>query len=546
MQKKELLKRIFSLGLAAALLLPTAAQAAYSDTSGHWAEGAIDKWSGSYGILSGYEDGTFRPDNTITRGAFAGIMSRFLQYQAEADRKTFSDIQGEYWESAILKLNAAGVYLGTDGKALVNHDITRQQAVTMIARAFGIPETAGTLPYADAGSIAEYAKGYLMTMQQRGYITDVGSDQMFRPTAAITRAEVVNILNNMIAVLVQNQNEFSENVHGNLMVNGTNGANLKGMDISGDLIIAPGVSGTVTLTDVTVQGQIQNLGKAAVERTTTPVPVPEEPSHNTEPEEPSVPEEPKDYFMYNGQKISIDPELEKNELTASDFYWDENGRLVYSGGKFDTRFGIDVAAYQNRNTTGDIDWDAVRQDGVDFAMVRVALRGTSTGVLYPDAFYAANIDGAMAAGIDTGVYIFSQAISVEEAVEEADYVISLLDGHKISGPVAFDWEMKDSTYRVYGTDPAVATAAAKAFCQRIEEAGYDAMVYVSKYVGYVKFDLSQLSDYQLWYPEYKYTTTSAEKVYPSFYYQMDYWQYSDKTSINGLGGRVDTNIQFLR
>ncbi len=546
MQKKELLKRIFSLGLAAALLLPTAAQAAYSDTSGHWAEGAIDKWSGSYGILSGYEDGTFRPDNTITRGAFAGIMSRFLQYQAEADRKTFSDIQGEYWESAILKLNAAGVYLGTDGKALVNHDITRQQAVTMIARAFGIPETAGMLPYADAGSIAEYAKGYLMTMQQRGYITDVGSDQMFRPTAAITRAEVVNILNNMIAVLVQNQNEFSENVHGNLMVNGTNGANLKGMDISGDLIIAPGVSGTVTLTDVTVQGQIQNLSKAAVERTTTPVPVPEEPSHNTEPEEPSVPEEPKDYFMYNGQKISIDPELEKNELMASDFYWDENGRLVYSGGKFDTRFGIDVAAYQNRNTTGDIDWDAVRQDGVDFAMVRVALRGTSTGVLYPDAFYAANIDGAMAAGIDTGVYIFSQAISVEEAVEEADYVISLLDGHKISGPVAFDWEMKDSTYRVYGTDPAVATAAAKAFCQRIEEAGYDAMVYVSKYVGYVKFDLSQLSDYQLWYPEYKYTTTSAEKVYPSFYYQMDYWQYSDKTSINGIGGRVDTNIQFLR
>ena len=106
--------------LAAALLcaaaLTGAASAAYTDTAGHWAEGAIDRWSGEYGILRGYEDGSFRPDDTITRGAFAGILDRFLRYQAEAAPDTFSDTAGDYWESPILKLNAAGVYLGNNGR----------------------------------------------------------------------------------------------------------------------------------------------------------------------------------------------------------------------------------------------------------------------------------------------------------------------------------------------------------------------------------------------------------------------------------------------
>ena len=85
--------------LAAALLcaaaLTGAASAAYTDTAGHWAEGAIDRWSGEYGILRGYEDGSFRPDDTITRGAFAGILDRFLRYQAEAAPDTFSNPEAQ-------------------------------------------------------------------------------------------------------------------------------------------------------------------------------------------------------------------------------------------------------------------------------------------------------------------------------------------------------------------------------------------------------------------------------------------------------------------
>lgn len=121
--------------LAAALLAVgcTAMTAsAFTDTTGHWAEESINKWSGEYGIIQGYDDGTFRPDNSITRGAFAGILDRFLHFQEVSPADTFSDTPGTYWEDAILKLHAAGVYLGNEGEALSNSTITRQQAVAMI------------------------------------------------------------------------------------------------------------------------------------------------------------------------------------------------------------------------------------------------------------------------------------------------------------------------------------------------------------------------------------------------------------------------------
>ena len=177
-------------------------------------------------------------------------------------------------------------------------------------------------------------------------------------------------------------------------------------------------------------------------------------------------------------------------------------------------------------------------------MVRIGLRGTSNGAIYADAFYKENIQGALDAGIETGVYFFAQAITVEEAIEEADFVISLLEGYDIDGPVAYDWEMHDSTYRVYGTPPEMATACAIAFCQRIAEAGYTPMIYAGQYVSYIKYDQGAISPYLSWYPEYK--STSSEKLYPTFFYQMDYWQFSSSCTVDGIGGRVDANLQFIR
>ena len=585
-------KRLLSGLLAGALLLTPAL--AFTDTAGHWAESAVNKWSQEYGVLQGYDDGSFRPDDFITRGAFAGILDRFLQFQSAAPEGTFSDTAGNRWESSILKLNAAGVYLGSEGKALPGDSITRQQAMTMVARAFQLGGADSALPYHDEAGVANYARPYIAELTDRGWITDA-PDNLFRPTEPLTRAELVNLLNNMIQVLIQTSGSYSSNVEGSLLINAAGGAELSNMTVTGDLLIAPGVTGAVTLDNVTVTGEIRNFSSVAPQILSTPaeapvtpvdpvtpvqptppeepgtpgsgddfdwgivvVPAPADPSAPTVPEQPAGPGiQPSEVYTpgittgetidYSDRKIPVYAGTEQNQLRHGDFIWaaDHPDRLVYIGSQFRTRFGIDVSAYQNRASQNEtIDWQAVRNDGVDFAMIRIGLRGYSSGKINEDAFYRQNIEGAMAAGIETGVYFFAQAITVEEAIEEADFVIERLRGLNINGPVAYDWEMHDSSYRVYGTSPEMATACAIAFCKRIQEAGYTPMIYAGTYVSYVKYDQGAIAPYLCWYPEYK--SDSSEKLCPTLYYQPDYWQFSSKCSVAGIGGNVDANIQFIR
>lgn len=400
-------------------------------------------------------------------------------------------------------------------------------------------------------------------MSARGYITDSWNGD-FRPTDPITRAEIVNIFSNMVQTLIQDSGTHTGDVNGTVMVNASGSVSLENMKISGDLILAPGVTGPVTLTNVTIAGAIRNFSDVEPTLVSDETHTPETPEEPTTPEEPQTPEDPQtpvtpgidpttvytpgtktgETIAYSGLQIPVYAERDRLELYPGEFYW-EGDRLVYAGSAFDTRFGIDVSAYQNRASANEtIDWEAVANDGVDFAMVRIGLRGTSSGAILADAFYKQNIEGAMNAGIETGVYFFAQAITVEEAIEEADFVIKLLEDYDIDGPVAYDWEMHDSSYRVYGTSPEMATACAIAFCQRIEEAGYTPMIYAGQYVSYMKYDQGAISPYLSWYPEYK--TTSSEKLYPTFFYQMDYWQFSSSCSIDGIGGKVDANIQFIR
>ncbi len=588
MRHIRLPKRILSGFLAGALLLTPAM--AFTDTAGHWAEGAVNKWSQEYGVLQGYDDGSFRPDDSITRGAFAGILDRFLQFQSAAPAGTFSDTAGNRWEASILKLNAAGVYLGSEGKALPGDSITRQQAMTMVARAFQLGGADGALTYHDEAQVASYARPYIAELTARGWITDA-VEGSFRPTESLTRAELVNLLNNMIQVLIQTGGNYSSNVEGSLLINAADGAALSNMTISGDLLIAPGVTGSVTLDNVAVSGEIRNFSSVTPQISNspgeasgppadvvTPSPAPPEqpgtpgsgeefdwgivvtppPASPTEPTDPEQPVTPGiqpievytpgvitgETFLYNERQIPVYAGTEKTRLAHGDFVW-SGDRLVYVGNQFRTRFGIDVSAYQNRASENEtIDWQAVRNDGVEFAFVRVGLRGYSSGKIAEDAFYRQNIEGAMAAGIETGVYFFAQAITVEEAIEEADFVIERLRGLQINGPVAYDWEMGDSSYRVYGIAPEMATACAIAFCKRIQEAGYTPMIYQSSYVAYMKYDQGAVAPYLCWYPEYK--SSESEKLCPTLYYQPDYWQFSSKCSVAGIGGNVDANIQFIR
>ena len=566
MRKIRLPKRFMTGALAAALALTPAM--AFTDTEGHWAAASIDKWSQNYGVLQGYEDGTFRPDQSITRGAFAGILDRFLQFQSISAPETFSDTAGTYWESSILKLNAAGVYLGSEGKALPGNTITRQQGAAMVARAFHIDAETTTIPYSDAEQIAGYARSYIAEMSARGWFSEI-QDGNFRPTDPLTRAELVSLLNHMIDVLVQESGSHSGDTAGSLLVSAPGGAALENMTVAGDLIIAPGVTGEVTLKNVIVQGTIRNF--SSITPTVVTETLPEEPADPNEPfdwgivvvpitpaegtEQPAGPGiQPSEVYTpgfttggtiaYDGKQIPIYEGREASRLGEGDFYW-EGDRLVYQGSEFRTRFGIDVSAYQNRASENQtIDWNAVRADGVEFAMVRIGLRGYSTGAISADAFYQQNIQGAMDAGIETGVYFFAQAITVEEAIEEADFVIEHLRGLNINGPVAYDWEINAKNYRAYDTAPEMATACAIAFCKRIQEAGYTPMIYGGQMVSYLKYDRGAMAPYLYWYPEYK--SESTERLYPTTYYQMDYWQFSSKCSIAGISGNVDANIQFIR
>ncbi|MBU5626993.1 S-layer homology domain-containing protein [Oscillibacter sp. MSJ-2] len=538
--------RVTIVGALLAALLLGSAQASFTDTEGHWAYSAISKWSEQYGIIKGYENGTFQPNSSITRGAFSVILDRVMHYQTTSAAETFTDTLGTWCESEVLKLNAAGVMLGNEGRALIWDTISRQEAVTMVARAFGIPEAEEESAYADAGHISDFAKGYVAAMAR--YLTDTG-ENLFRPRDAITRAEVVSLLDNMVSVLYQKSGSYSEEVNGNLMVNAPDVV-LANMHIAGDLIVAPGATTAVTMKNVSVDGHIRNFSSHEVAVDDTPQ-VPDTPVTPPNPPAPTgsaltpTGNVTGETIAYSGKQIPVLQGVKANDLDQSGFYW-ENGRLNYGAGNYTARFGIDVSAYQNRacpDTT--IDWEAAAADGVNFAMIRVGLRGTSSGKLNADAFYAKNLEGAYAAGIEAGAYFFAQAVTVEEAIEEADFVISLLEGHNVTGPVAYDWEMHDSSYRVYGTDPGVASACALAFCDRIAQAGYQPMIYVGNYVGYIKYGeyMDQLSKYPLWFAEYK--TTASEKLYPTFYYQPNYWQYSSSGTVAGITGNVDCNLQLI-
>lgn len=220
--------------------------------------------------------------------------------------------------------------------------------------------------------------------------------------------------------------------------------------------------------------------------------------------------------------------LDKNNFTADDTfkYYSENGKSVSTE-------GIDISSY-----SGDIDWQKVKDSGVDFAMIRIGGRGYGDeGTLYSDDRAIEYINGAKSVGIKVGGYFFSQAINAKEAVEEADYVKSILGDIKLDYPMAYDWEIiKDDEARTDNVTPAEATECAKAFCERVKEHGYTPIIYSPSRELYFKYDLTQLSDIDIWYCEYSNT--------PEFYYEFSMWQYSCNGSVDGINGDVDLNICF--
>lgn len=231
--------------------------------------------------------------------------------------------------------------------------------------------------------------------------------------------------------------------------------------------------------------------------------------------------------------VPINRELRLSQLDAANLNILENGEFQYmTDGQVTSHKGIDVSSHQ-----GKIDWNLVAQDGVEFAIIRLGYRGWgSEGKLMEDTQFDANIQGAKAAGIKVGVYFFSQAVNDEEVLAEANLVLDKIAPYQLDCPVVYDVEMTSEDGRMNRISVEERTHLAQLFCQTIENAGYEPMIYHNTQMGALMIDVAALEEYDKWYAYY-----NSKMFYP---YEYKIWQYSDKGRIQGINTDVDLNICF--
>lgn len=212
-------------------------------------------------------------------------------------------------------------------------------------------------------------------------------------------------------------------------------------------------------------------------------------------------------------------------------------RMTYTDENMVVKHGIDVSEHQEYP-----EWDKVAADGIDFAMIRLGYRGSSQGMLYVDPIFRYNIAKAHEAGLDIGIYYFSQATSRAEAVSEAYFVAAMLEEYKdyITMPVVFDWEVTSGeSSRTASLDGETVTEAAYHFTRVIAEAGYQPGVYFNRHMGYYLYDLTRFidTDVMFWF--------AGEGDYSDFYYEHAMWQYTFTGSVKGISGNVDMNLYVV-
>lgn len=227
---------------------------------------------------------------------------------------------------------------------------------------------------------------------------------------------------------------------------------------------------------------------------------------------------------------AVKPRQWKNENLVIDpnsqwYDYQENGESV-------VRRGIDVSSFQ-----GNINWSKVAAAGIDYAIIRLGIRGYGSGKLVMDSKFEDNIKGALANGIEVAVYFFSEAISEEEAIEEAEFAMAALEPYGIKCTLAIDVEnVHDDASRTNGLSQAQWTDNCIAFCNRIMEEGYTPLIYGNMESYMLMLDIARLNDYPKWWAAY----------YDYFYYPYDFsvWQFTDKGVVDGIPEKVDLNISF--
>lgn len=237
----------------------------------------------------------------------------------------------------------------------------------------------------------------------------------------------------------------------------------------------------------------------------------------------------------NGEEewVLINPYLEKNTYDFSKLTIKQNQLASYADGKSFSYVGVDLSKYN-----GEVDFAALKRSGISYVMIRLGSRGYGSGQIMLDEKFTDYITKAAEAGLDIGIYFYSQAITEAEAVEEANFVIQNLANYRITYPVAFDMEyVPNDTARVEALNREEKTKMAKSFLDTIKNAGYKPMVYGTKEWLMKQVDLTKLTDYDIW--------LSQQESTPDYPYQFQMWQYSQEGRLNGVDGSVDLNISFV-
>lgn len=229
----------------------------------------------------------------------------------------------------------------------------------------------------------------------------------------------------------------------------------------------------------------------------------------------------------------INPELEDLEVNGALDDADHSEITKMQESNPNAKLGIDVSKWNK-----EIDWDKVKNAGVEYAIIRVGYRGATTGALVEDPYFEKNIKGAVRAGIPVGVYFFTQALDAVEAVEEASMVISMCKDYDITYPIFIDTESAGGNGRADGLEQEARTEVCRAFCTTIESAGYRAGIYGARNWFNEMLNMDALKDYVIWLAEYR-----DVPIYQGYYHM---WQYTSGGSVEGIEGKVDFNLSYLK
>ncbi len=231
------------------------------------------------------------------------------------------------------------------------------------------------------------------------------------------------------------------------------------------------------------------------------------------------------FFDKDGNKVTGEQVIQ-----GAKYNFNSDGSLNTGSGNL----GIDVSRYN-----GNIDWNAVKNSGVSYVIIRCGYRGSASGALVEDSAFRKNIQGASNAGLKVGVYFFTQAVNEVEAVEEASMVLSLIKGYNLTYPVFLDVEVTSGNNgRADHISVDTRTAVCNAFCQTIQNSGYKAGIYANKTWLTTHINTPALTGYKIWLAQY-----AAAPSYSRTKYDM--WQYSSKGKVAGISGNVDMNISYM-